>query len=182
MKKGGNLDMKRLILIVGILLAVAGGFACAEETEGPPSGWKTYQNDEHGFQLYYPSDWEKIYPAGIIVGFRDPEADEFQENVVIVIESCGGMSLEEYVAQNRQILLAAIPELTISNEKDIRVHGTKGHEWIGRWTLEDVNLKQKQVMFVAHQKGYVLTCSASENTYGGYGYTFDEIINSFVIE
>ena len=180
--------MKKLLLIIGILLAVllvAGGLACAgaeKEVEGPPSGWKTYHNDEHGFSLYYPKDWEKIYPAGAIIGFRDPEVDEFQENVVIVIESCGDMSLEEYIAANKESVLQIIPGANITDEKDIEVQGRKGHEWILRWTMEGFNLKQKQAIFVAHEKGYSLTCSALEGTYSEYANTFNEIINSFVIE
>jgi len=177
--------MKRLLVSIGMLLAwpaVVAGFACAEETEGLPSGWKSYRNDEHGFQVYYPDDWEKMYPAGAIVGFRDSQVDEFQENVVVVIESCNGMDLEQYVAANRENLLLIIPGVTISDDRYIEVQGRQGHEWIIRWTLEGVNLKQKQVAFVAHEKGYSLTCSASEGTYSEYAYTFNEIIDSFVIE
>ncbi|UCC32948.1 MAG: hypothetical protein JSW53_03905, partial [Candidatus Bathyarchaeota archaeon] len=104
MKKRRNVGTKRVFFGIGMLLAwlaVVGGFACAEETEGPHSGWDSYRNDEHGFQVNYPDDWEKMYPAGVVVGFADPEIDEVRENVVVVIESCGGMDLEQYVAANR---------------------------------------------------------------------------------
>jgi hypothetical protein len=108
--------------------------------------------------------------------------DEIRENVTIVIESCGDMSLEEYVAANRESLPQIIPAASISNEKDIEVHGSKGHQWIVRATVEGLNLKDKQVFFVAREKGYVLTLTASESTYSEYVNTFDEMVNSFVIE
>jgi hypothetical protein len=177
--------MKKLLLITGILLAglvLVGGLACAEEEEEAPSGWKTYWNEEHGFQLYYPEDWVQTYAAGTVVAFVDPETDEFQENVNIVIESCGDMSLEEYVAANTESLPQIIPGASISNEKDIEVQGRKGHEWIVMATVEGFNLKDKQVFFVASEKGYVLTLTASESTYSEYVDTFDEMVNSFVIE
>ena len=182
--------MKRLFLIIGILLSgllVIGGFSCSgteetEEVEGPPSGWETYQNEEHGFWFYYPEHWQKNYPAGLIVSFMSPDVNEFQESVNVVVESCGDMSLDEYIAANKESLPQIIPGVITSSERDIEVQGRKGHEWIARWTNQGMNMKQKQVMFVVHGKGYVLTCSALENTYGEYSQTFSEIIDSFVIE
>lgn len=181
--------MKKLPLTTGILLAgllVLAGLACGEEAEeeveGPPSGWKSYHSDEHSFEIYYPGDWEKFYPAGAIVGFIDPEADEVQGNIQIMIASCGDASLEEYIAANKESILQALPGASISNEKDIEVQGRKGHGRILRWTMEGFNLKQKHVVFVAHRKAYVFGCGALENKYSEYENTFDEVINSIVIE
>jgi hypothetical protein len=180
--------MKKLSCIIGILLAVVvvvGVFACGgakKEVEGPPSGWKTYQNEEHGFSLYYPEDWEQTYAAGTTVAFASPDVDEFRENVNVVVESCGDMGLEEYVAANKQSMPQIIPGARISNEKPVEVHGREGYEWILRFSTQGFDLKDKQVCFVAHGKGYVLTCTALESTYDQYADTFHEMVYSFVIE
>ena len=33
--------------------------------EEPLEGWTAYQNEEHGFRLWYPEGWEQYTPEGI---------------------------------------------------------------------------------------------------------------------
>ena len=71
--------------------------------EEPPEGWKSYQNEEHGFRFWYPEEWEQYSPEGIseevefYTGFRDSNLNDFQENIVVMVPPYGEMSLASLV-------------------------------------------------------------------------------------
>lgn len=178
--------VKKLFCTFVILLAgfaVISGFACAS-TEEPPSGWKLYQNDVHGFQISYPQNWKLVFqlPSGYAVRFNSPDVDDVIESVDVMVESSGDMSLDELAAAIKDDILTSIPDAIISNKKKITLHGRTGYEWIARWEYKGRQLKHKQVLFVAHGKAYGLLCSAADSTYNDYAASFAKFIDSFVIE
>jgi hypothetical protein len=176
--------------IVGAYGVALGRFAYSLENGDPledigiktrPEGYSLYLNMEHGFRFYYPENWEQGYAAGAIAFFKSPLNDEWQENVNVEIVPCGDASLAEYINAYTDSIANLFEDSIISNERSIEVQGRIGHEWILRWTLNGIQLKMKQVVFIDNGKAYALTCTATEHSYDDYVDIFNKIINSFLI-
>lgn len=145
---------------------------------GPPEGWATYTNEEYGFQFYYPEDWSEHSQEGFVVALAGPISQDSQPRVSVVIEPTT-LTLDQYVLAAKQLLEDR--GFVILGEDDLIVSGRRGHEWIATFEWEWGTSKQKQVIFVASGNAYILTCTASAETYNSYSDTFDTIGESFVI-
>jgi hypothetical protein len=69
---------QRVVIFLAALASCV-AFAAAQKARQPsPSidtkNWKTYQNEEFGFELRYPPDW-KVMEGGAYIGFRNPRWD-----------------------------------------------------------------------------------------------------------
>ena len=74
--KGGGIVL--ILLVLGVLTWQYFGVSKEEVTEDETADWQTYRNEELGFEIKYPNDWEflvndpfgKAYPS-----FRDKKYD-----------------------------------------------------------------------------------------------------------
>ena len=75
------------------------------------AGWKTYKNDEYGFEIKYPSDWQDKNST---------------ENLVILNDSHGNWRME--IGRNTNVLKNISKELSKAGQEDIEVFGIKSEK------------------------------------------------------
>ncbi|MDP3990886.1 MAG: hypothetical protein Q8P63_01150 [Candidatus Nealsonbacteria bacterium] len=71
-------SIKVLITVVVLIILIGGGFFAwqyfgvpEEEVKGETADWQTYRNEEHGFEVKYPKDWEIFLAESSIVSVVD---------------------------------------------------------------------------------------------------------------
>jgi len=85
--------------IIFIAIAVYGAVKQAEKSESEKfKGWKTYKNEEAGFELKYPASFV-VYEDEI----RKPKENQYPKQIIFASEprpERPGMSIETYVARD----------------------------------------------------------------------------------
>jgi len=130
-------------------------------------GYKWYHDEEFGYKIAYPENWEKNAATSTDSGddaviFSDP--DTGTSNVMV------GTSLE----YDMEALKAET-----EGGKEVVINGREGYEVIFQ-PMPPV--KMKLVVFDVGNKYYMISCTAPTDTFNGTVDTFDNVINSFVIE
>lgn len=144
-----------------------------------PEGYKLYKNDIFNFRLAYPKNWDfktTVDNYGSVFWFEDASI----YTVEVAIEPIGKLNLTEYGDMRKEIAKENVPGSIISQEKSVTINGREGYEWL----IENgpLNLKGKQVIFVADGNGYVISGFSLDTVYNSYIPMLDNIINSFFIK
>ena len=187
--------LKRLLFVsIGLSMVVA---ACGKSStgtsakngtplpSGSTAGFQTYTDATYGFNIGYPSEWERQQgAAGSAVAFLSPvegTSDDFRENVNVLIQTLpdGSFTLEKYT----QLSLQQAPSLitgfhlldqgstSLSGSPADRVHyqGEQGNfllEWEQVWTVKD-------------GKAFILTYTAKRDRYQAQLGTAESMFTTF---
>lgn len=172
------LRMHRAVSMMVLILLLSG---CSGKEPG------RYYNSRDNFSIKFPEEWENtegfMGTAVISRSLLENNADQFRENVNVVVEQLPReMSLDEYGAAGIQNLPRVITDFQeIENgATTINEHDAKWLMYSGR--VGTIRLKCKQFYMVHNKRGYVITCSATPETYDSYKYTFDDVAMSFQFE
>ena len=150
-------------------------------TEPVTPGYVRVYDHKLGYGFEYPEDWEMQIPEVIdgedvksVAMFTKPGTST---TLIVTVKLSNLISLEEVKEEFREGLKGLGG--TILEERQIVVNGREGYEVIYKPIAA---VKMRQVIFIANGKSYILVCSTAEVLYDEYRDTFDDIINSFVIE
>ena len=154
-------------------------------TEPATTGVLTTQgyvyDDKLGYGFEYPGGWEMQTPEVIdgedtesVVMFTKPGTPT---TLIVTVKLSNLTSLEEVGGEIKEELNKL--GMTILEEREIVVNGREGYEVIYQPIAA---AKMRQVIFIANGRAYMLVCSTAEPLYDEYEETFDNVINSFVIE
>ena len=149
-------------------------------------------DDKLGYGFEYPGGWKMEIPEVIdgedtesVVMFTKPGTPT---TLIVTVKLSNLTSLEEVKEEFREGLKGLGG--TILEEREIVVNGKEGYEVIYKPIAA---VKIRQVIFIANGKmacppkigplkSYMLICSTAELLYDEYEETFNNVINSFVIE
>jgi len=138
----------------------------AEPVLSPGYAW--YHDEEFGYKIAYPENWEKIdvIPAGEgmegAVSFRDPGTPTNTIGVTITSE------------YDMEALKAGA-----EGGKEVVINGREGYEAI----LQPMSMvKMKLVVFAVGDRYYVVSPTTSADSFDEQTEMIDNVINSFVIE
>lgn len=170
---------KSIIGLIAIVAIVAVGMCTgyAETTsatsESEPAlapGYKWYQDDEFRFKIAYPESWtvtpmeEKDLYRGLLgsVAFSDPNTPSINTFSVMISSEIN-------------------ERLKSMEGKDVVINGREGYEVITS-SISIGGAVLRVVTFTVDDRYYQISCITSKDLFDEYAATFDNAINSFVIE
>jgi hypothetical protein len=158
------------------------------------AGYLTYKNSRYGFEIQYPSNWEKIDfgqaieedDRHIVVTFLSPPEDAldlFREYLVIQV----GMlmvhrSLEQNVDAQINSLRDSLPDFGIVESNATTVAGgNRVHTLVYTFKVGEDEYKVTEFWIVKDDKLYYLKYSTESEKSDNHGSTIRKMIDSFRI-
>jgi hypothetical protein len=131
------------------------------------------------FSLTLPEAWEDK----TVFTYEGPNENGVQHNLVLVIdpEVEKGETAEEYAQRQLGTSKIVLPGFALISEKEITLaSGINAYEIIYKYMPSDErSIFQKQVFFIADNRGYSFTASFSKQTLKTAARDVDRIIGSF---
>jgi hypothetical protein len=145
-----------------------------------------YENAS-GFSLEYPGN--RTYQEGVygsLVMFFSPwsgTGDKFKENLGVVSELLpSDMTVDEYYALAKPQLQQIVKDYTELLNENITIDGLTAKKIIYRGTQGTYKLQREQVFFIKNKVAYVLTYTASADTFNDRNTEAEKIIVSFKVK
>ncbi len=146
----------------------------------------TYVNEQHGFKIGYPSDWdfqENINGAAVI--FYSPlenQLDFFQDNINIVIQdiSASPMGLEDYSNMAvEQMKMVFGENMKVQELSNTTIDGMPAKKFVFTGKGPQAELKYMSVWTIEGSTVYQLTYLAIASQYPNYLFKIHAMLNSF---
>ncbi len=146
-----------------------------------------YYNSKDDFSIKFPKGWENkegfMRTDIISLSPKTNAKDQFRENVNVVVEQLpDGMNLSKYFDANLPKLSNVIQNFQEIDAGTAIINDNEAEWLIYTGNIGTSNLKSKQYYMVYNGKGYVITCTATPETYNNYKNIFDETVQSFQFE
>lgn len=145
-----------------------------------------YVSKAKGYSVQFPSDWTQkpsTPPLDVVaLSPKDGPTDAFYENVNIIVSDLPqAISSEEYyqLSYPQTKTLQGFKE--DSNGKST-VGGIEAHWLIALHSTNNLPIKMMQYYFTKGTRAYVITCTASVDTFAKFKPQFEAIANSFKFE
>jgi hypothetical protein len=169
------------ILLFGGLITYLPASSASVEESAPPL--EKYINEEKGYSIEYPKDWQKQeIPRLDIVLLSPPKNAESQSHATmnLVSEKIGDqVSLDHFYTQSIQHLKNELKEVNIEKSGDVNIHGLPS-KWIQySHKMMDTNFRVLQYFLVANGNIYLMTFSAMGENFDHFRPTYESIANSF---
>lgn len=157
------------------------------------AGYLTYKNSMYGFEIQYPSNWEKIDfgqaieedDRHIIVTFLSPPEDAldiFREYLVIQVGNLTfNRSLEQYVDTQINSLRDSLPDFAIVESNATMVASNRVHTIVYTFKVGEDEYKVTEFWIIKGDKLYYLKYSTESEKSDNHGSTIRKMIDSFRI-
>lgn len=157
------------------------------------AGYLTYKNSMYGFEIQYPSNWEKIDfgqtieedDRHIVVTFLSPPEDAldiFREYLVIQVgEVMFNRSLEQYVDTQINSLRDSLPDFGIVESNATTVASNRAHIIVYTFKVGEDEYKVTEFWIIKGDKLYYLKYSTESEKSDNHGSTIRKMIDSFRI-
>jgi hypothetical protein len=157
------------------------------------AGYLTYKNSMYGFEIQYPSNWEKIDfgqtieedDRNIVVTFLSPPEDAldiFREYLVIQVgEVMFNRSLEQYVDTQINSLRDSLPDFGIVESNATTVASNRAHIIVYTFKVGEDEYKVTEFWIIKGDKLYYLKYSTESEKSDNHGSTIRKMIDSFRI-
>lgn len=157
------------------------------------AGYLTYKNSRYGFEIQYPSNWEKIDfgqaieedDRHIIVTFLSPPEDAldiFREYLVMQVGNLTfNRSLEQYVDTQINSLRDSLPDFAIVESNATMVAGNRAHTIVYTFKVGEDEYKVTEFWIIKGDKLYYLKYSTESEKSDNHGSTIRKMIDSFRI-
>lgn len=146
---------------------------------------KNDNQSKGGVDMTFPADWEVIknYSDLILLVGKSPAEgpnDNFLENINVSREKAEGLTLESYYDANINAI-ETLYNYAFINSSDTIINGLNSKKLIFTATINNINLEFMDFMFYEDSYGYVVTCTAREDTFNDYKSVFEQIAGTFTI-
>ena len=153
----------------------------------------TYKNSMYGFEIQYPSNWEKIDfgqaieedDRHIVVTFLSPPEDAldiFREYLVIQVgKLMFNRSLEQYVDTQINSLRDSLSDFGIVESNATTVAGNRAHTIVYTFKVGEDEYKMTEFWTIKGDKIYYLKYSTESEKSDNHGSTIRKMIDSFRI-
>ena len=157
------------------------------------AGYLTYKNSMYGFEIQYPSNWEKIDfgqaieedGRHVVVTFLSPPEgalDIFREYLVIQVGNpMFNRSLEQYVDTQINSLRDSLPDFRIVESNATTVAGNRAHTIVYTFKVGEDEYKVTEFWIIKDDKLYYLKYSTESEKSDNHGSTIRKMIDSFMI-
>ncbi len=179
--------MKVKFLLLSTLIAFL-LFGCGKDEM---EGYKTYENDTHGFSIQYPEEWtyreglgkDSESGVGAIVVFQSPKEgkkDLFRENAYIFTEELPDSvtNVDEYLDYSKYSLPEQMKEFEILSEGEALINGEKSKWIIFSYVSRMQKSQSLAYMFYKDGQGFVFTSTARPNTLMSFRRLFENMSTS----
>lgn len=145
----------------------------------------TYANKEKGFSISVPDVWTKLENINertvfAVVSPQENKADDFKENLNIVIDAAVGIKgLKQYHQKNVDGLKKDVKDFKVISQGAKTINKVQAQWIIFTGSYDGRVLKQKLYSFYTMKKCITITCTAAPKAYQSYEKTFDKIVASF---
>ncbi|MGB1102198.1 MAG: PsbP-related protein [Crocinitomicaceae bacterium] len=140
-----------------------------------------YSNDEYGFSIDFPADWDtsKVDPRMVFMALEpfSDSADIFQEGFSVSVFENEGYALDEIVSENIALTERYYKDAKIER-KDTKINDVEAIQLTLDYDMQELSLTNIAT-FVNHD-GYLFTItqSAEKKNFSAYEELFDELIHS----
>lgn len=148
--------------------------------------YETYSTDK--FSIEYPLNWELSTVTGTQALFTissplESENDSFAENINLITQNLKGfeMTLDKYVKLNKEEL-STIPDGEMFSSKRLKKGTQEYHLIVFKGRMSNLNLKVQQLYAIKEETAYILTFTATYETYEQYHKIGEDILNSFTLK
>jgi hypothetical protein len=157
------------------------------------AGYLTYKNSMYGFEIQYPSNWEKIDfgqaieedGRHVVVTFLSPPEgalDIFREYLVIQVGNpMFNRSLEQYVDTQINSLRDSLPDFRIVESNSTTVADNRAHTIVYTFKVGEDEYKMTEFWTIKGDKIYYLKYSTESEKSDNHGSTIRKMIDSFRI-
>jgi hypothetical protein len=186
--------MKRIFILLmaasTLVISCKGKDSKKEIVAGEKTANDTTRKEENhtagtgGYDITAPEGWEKIdttMEGQRIIFVRLPRQDandEFMENVNVVTEKVGGVSLDEYYNANVGSM-DGLSDFEKGDVSDIKIDGKDFRRLEYKHVYGGVPLDATVYFTIYDGRAYVITCTAKRGEREKYRGVFDTIVNSF---
>jgi len=148
-------------------------------------GYSSYSNADYAFTLQYPSDWEyqeNTFGSHIMIFSPSASDDTFRENIGVITEELPAdleLDVDSYYNEAKSQLTSVIENFKEVSNENIKVAGydAKKVQYLG--TQGEDTYKWQQVFFIKDNMTYVITYTATEDTFEDFLDVANSIVASF---
>lgn len=160
----------------------------ATPTTNPTQTWnvalESYQSS--GFMIWFPKDWthqENVYWAQVMFFAPQATGDQFRENVSVVTEQLPApMTVSDYYTAVKTQLTQLISGYQEITNEDIDLNGVAAKKLVYKGSQSNYALQRTQVIVIKDTTAYVISYTATADTYSDFVKEVDTIIASFTVQ
>jgi hypothetical protein len=153
--------------------------------ESVVTGNQNLNKGASNFEITALEGWEKKNSTlnGLLstILFAPKKNNEaFRINVNVVTEKVApDIDLQEYASNSKTELSKTFVNFEKIADNETSLNGLNAHHLIFTHKLQNFDFKMEQYYILNNNIAYVITCSATQQTFNKYKTDFDKIVNSF---
>lgn len=189
-EKGGLLmkrssSCSRLLLSVALVVALTGMWGCGK-VQKPPREPGRYYSDK-GFSIRLPETWEQkegfMGTTVMTLSPKETATDAFRENANVAVEAVPrGTTLPDYFSLSLGNMRKMMTDFKKHEEDEATLDGQPAKRVVYSFRVGEMNLKTLVYFTVRGKRAYVITATASPETFDDYRPQFEKITQTWRFE
>lgn len=189
--------MKKTFTIVILLTASVLLFSCKSKQKDGPATEKEVENllkkskglnaGSGNYDVTTPDGWERIDTTEMgmkLIYLLSPQADandQFRENINIVTERTGDMSLENYMALSKTSMKKMLANFNEVETSDQPISGLPGRAMHYQHEYNGIPLDVKAYVVIKNGIAYLINCTVPKGKLGDWMKPINTVIESFQV-